>query len=811
MKEKRNFIDVPSLWLALAVVLFTTMQPFLCSITMLGTGQTLSEFVKGLYGIVGISVSALILVIYLGYGKRAQGFGFRVERALPLLTAVLWLTVGFTLWQTVWYFMAGMAPMTIVDNLSLIQILSIIWIVLGILGAAILLHWMIHISWRANQKIGFGSALKCLLKQPLTLLLAFLITALLPISNIVTGTLGRWIGFGFGASYLSMMGTHLLDAIAYYWILKLLFTILRKGELKTSQRKMEREVLQPEISQQKQDEKEDKGILIRRLISCGVAAVLAVAALLYQNFDGLFLGKDTRIFYNVEVVMDQAEIRLLEGNFDAVLQEVQTASTQLQALDSYVNEETVYDIAQLYRDNTKDPMIGSIYLVKTGDSSGIEQKIRTGQLGSEWYPVLLDYYDTLEELTEEQKALRSEMLQVCIANEVFVSDMVLASEVESKKLAVRQNMELYNTYLEMYTGLDLVTSYGKNGGVTRDLVYRALDLAETNPENLSLQYMGCVIASSYQSDEADHYGRTMDTLARFDSLYSKNLTDSSTKAQEKNLLGEMALKCYQYDIARNYFDTAYELDPKTSYALQSAYCSERLGDYETCLTAAEKAIAEDGTNDQALYLQCMSALKLGDVDTALDAAGGLADLIENGKAADQAAVEQELYICAQFLSMRDDDYWTDYTYCVYDKLSEEQVENAQAYPMLWNYMTAIYNCFMSRDYTAAMTAVDEILAINEKLTYAWYMKGTIYGNQRMHEEALAAYLKAEEMSNDIPAVLFSIANTYDALGEYEKAYQYCQRIAGLMPDVDHGGDLYGVIHHNKKLMAALEKELGIGG
>lgn len=803
MEKKRISIDLPSVWLALTTVFLTVLTPLLSSIAMTAVKGPLPAALPAVLDGISVLLAGVTLLLYFCYRRKTTGQGGRrIRRALPVMKAELWLLAAFLLWRTPWYILADMAPVSLIDNAGLIQVLVWIWIAAGLLAADILLHWLIHIAWQSNQKIGFGASLAHLLRHPLILLLSLLCTALLPAVSVLTGTLGTLLGLG--GSFLSMIGAHLLDAAGYYLVLLALFYVLRRAELKDLQKAPAEP--EPDGAELPAEGSRRRG-LTGSLISCGVAAVLVIAASLYQGADALFVSAQERIFSSVENSLDQAEEKVLEGSFDAALLEVRTVSAQLQALDTYVNEDARGDIRSLREENPQDPLIGMLYLLQTGRAEEVEQKVRTGVLDAAYYPALLRYYQTLEMLTPEQTDLQTQMLQICIANEKFTSNLPKVSDLDGEKLAVQKKLEVYQEYVQMYDGLELATAYGKGGGVTQELVDQALDLAEENLENAALQYIAVAIGSSYQADGAHHYERTMEAAERLDALYMESAEDDEAIAREKAALGQAAMNCYEYETAKAYLDQAYARKPEAAYALMSAQCSERLGDYETCYALASEAANQDETSDQALYLACVSALKMKHTDDALEAAGKLSDLVESRQAQDMLLAEQRLYVCAQYMAMRDDSYWTDYTCYVYEELTDAQRREAARHPLLQNYMEALYQCHMKHNYEAAEEAVDSILSTREDLHYAWYLKGTILSNEKEFKAALAAYKKAEAINSSVPATLFSIANTCDALGDYETAYQYCQRIAQLMPDVDHGSDMYGIIYHNQRLMTALEKEL----
>ena len=58
------------------------------------------------------------------------------------------------------------------------------------------------------------------------------------------------------------------------------------------------------------------------------------------------------------------------------------------------------------------------------------------------------------------------------------------------------------------------------------------------------------------------------------------------------------------------------------------------------------------------------------------------------------------------------------------------------------------------------------------------------------------------------ALYFSIANTYEAMGDYDNAIIYSCKVEKSLPYQDHGNDVYGISYHNKNLLKALEDRKG---
>lgn len=76
----------------------------------------------------------------------------------------------------------------------------------------------------------------------------------------------------------------------------------------------------------------------------------------------------------------------------------------------------------------------------------------------------------------------------------------------------------------------------------------------------------------------------------------------------------------------------------------------------------------------------------------------------------------------------------------------------------------------------------------------------------MAAKALEAAIAVDDTS---ATAWYSLANAYDAMGEYEKAYEASVKVDTLLPDTDHLFDPYGIAIHNGWLKERLAAELGM--
>lgn len=553
---------------------------------------------------------------------------------------------------------------------------------------------------------------------------------------------------------------------------------------------------------------------VRKTLGIGIPLAATAVLFVLTNKGLLFSSVTEQAVLAVEECLDRGYASLADGELAEAGRHFALAEARAKALQSLTGEVTDSGALEtVYGENTDDTFIGTLCLSNRENMAGLEKSVGSYLQGRDWYPALLRYYGECEEeekeLSLQQESLREEMLLACLANGRYSgSDVLFAQDLEEYKFAVQKRLQDYEEEIALGGLFGLMEQYGAEGGYTEDMAYQALDKAEKHPYSLLLQYMACRIAGSYQTDNARHYGRTIEAARRFDRLYDDGSRTDEELARAKRFLGNVAAHCYDYEAALLYLRDVWELSGDTAAALSCARLYERRGEYGQCLEMAGDVLGEEPKNTQALYLTAISSLKTGDPDGALDAAGRLGDLVADQSRPLDAAEDNNLYICAQYMAMEDSARWTDYTWQIYSSLTEDQATLAQSHELLWHYMTGIHQCFMREDFEAAEEAVRKALALREDLPMGWYLMGTIALNRGEYENARSYFEKALECGGRSPAIYFSLANAFDAMEDYENAWLYSKKVEEMLPYQDHGNDVYGISIHNKNLLGALSSRIG---
>lgn len=80
--------------------------------------------------------------------------------------------------------------------------------------------------------------------------------------------------------------------------------------------------------------------------------------------------------------------------------------------------------------------------------------------------------------------------------------------------------------------------------------------------------------------------------------------------------------------------------------------------------------------------------------------------------------------------------------------------------------------FEKKDFTNALTKLNEAIQKDSKNTYAHYYRGMIYDEQKQANQAISDYLQVIKNSEEFPIVNYMLAVDYDTLKNYKEAFKY---------------------------------------
>ncbi|MBR4199818.1 MAG: tetratricopeptide repeat protein, partial [Oscillospiraceae bacterium] len=299
--------------------------------------------------------------------------------------------------------------------------------------------------------------------------------------------------------------------------------------------------------------------------------------------------------------------------------------------------------------------------------------------------------------------------------------------------------------------------------------------------------------------------RTSEAVLRFLRCVENDpetFSDSETVTGLRNTAADMLINVNQYDKAADVLNKTLEKDAGNSSAKQMlARCYMELGEHEKSRELAKEVSDANPQDVTALWTLCVCALKKGENAEAIDAASRLADAVTGG----QTEGDSLLFNCVTELSLRDGS--AGYTHNLYTNDPEdENVLLIGKNEFLNDYCAAIYYCKMKRDYSLALEHVDRALKGHEQLSRLWYLKGLIHYSLEQFEESEKALLKADALDPNDLSIMYALVNTYDGMGDYKKAYDYCGRVVAKYPNgADHDEDVFGAMPHAGTMLERLRR------
>ncbi len=778
----RRKIRIP--WLALAVLSWLSAGPVCIAVVEMATHHLLTVRAQAFIELLFQLIAVVFVLLQFRQMAGERGNAVTAGRMFAGLRALLFtLTTGILLKHMI-QVLLGYDLQLLFAAQPVIATLMIVVTALLALFLILFLYWSIHV-WFCGERTGFLAAFLSLVRHPLSFLLLAAggvgVVAILFLCGLLAGILGE-------RSIASFLALRILAAFLV-WLLAA--WVLRS------------------VADREPENDEEESEPAIPIISGVIGLALFLLVFLGSESGNLFYRTTDQVFGEVDAWMNAGTAQFQIGQTASADTSFRKALQLIDALRAASSEEGVQ---MNYKPADTSPMTEHLYLLSGGSADTMGEKIRTGVFDTAYYPVLLSWYAEKETLTEEEQKLRDEMLTVCIAKG-YADWYPNADWFQKNALAVSKRIKDYENIQPQIRMISLKNKAAAAGGANREIVEEALQEAEAHPENAYCQYVAMNLGADYRVDDATHYDRTVEAAKRYDALTEGSGSDDG-KLLKKRMVASIIRGCYRYEEAIPYFKQIAEITGTAADQMQLARCYLDAEQYAECIetanAAADLAEQEEGgtkLHSQALYLMGIAAVKTADADASILAAERLADELE---AAEAPTYEQEsmLYQVIQYLTISDSARWTDFQHAVYDSLTEEQKADIEGHPLLAHYMKAMYAYFMQKKNEDALAEIDAVLAIHEDLAMANYLKGSILFSAKNFDEAEKCLLAANQYHPDIPAVLYALANVYDGKQDYQTAYTYSKKVKAILPEQDHGEDIYGISYHNSNLLEALEWEIG---
>lgn len=465
-------------------------------------------------------------------------------------------------------------------------------------------------------------------------------------------------------------------------------------------------------------------------------------------------------------------------------------------------------------DDKNDVFLEYLYYLGK-DTKDIQHKVITDAKVENmdmWAPLLIEKYREDENIKENEKNHLMELLQICISQEVFVREYPTREEITDADKDIQKALISSDDFDIRVKAVERMAAFEKGNCGIYDVIKAFNEAAEAIPDDMVIQYMSAYFGCTNRWDGANHYDDTAKSVLRFRELWKKEFgktaSDETLKKSEL-CTADMLISIQKYDNAAEVleeYDRNKPNDPEVVKKL--ALCYSNSDDTEKAYQYNKKMFENKTADASTIHVYCISALKSQNYEDAVEAASVLADMVVKSS---DIPNECDTYLMqiAHYFVLNDSASWTDYQYSFFgNNMDPELAEMIHKNEFLETYLNALYQTKVIKDNEAALEYTEKALKMQERSCNLNYIKGMILYQMNNYEESLKSLQRADELFPDDPSTLFLMATVYDALGEYQNAYNICLKLDTLYPNgTDHSDDWYGVSAHYTRLKERLEDEL----
>lgn len=451
---------------------------------------------------------------------------------------------------------------------------------------------------------------------------------------------------------------------------------------------------------------------------------------------------------------------------------------------------------------------------KVKDAVGkLEESVISAPMDLDLKGLLLKCYETglSGEPKPRQKSFRKEIVNEYVLEGIYTHVFPEIPENGPELKDTVEEIKAHTSFISDYrTALSDLDNIGKKGKLEGSDIDKFIKHAEENPHEVGLQYIAAYAASEGAGDDTRYlFERARERTLRFLELVEKD-KDPEALRNARIMAVQMLLKVRGY---REAADILSEIDTRDIPEFDEQLTALKLKALDGLDDPAEayaftRDLLENGTETPELLFKFgVAALKYGKRDEMINALERLSSymLDENITGKELYQIETWFYVMCTYITFSDDSNYTGYSYSFFGSLSDEE-KQAMFSPFLLHYLTAIDKGYR-RYPEIAEEELSEVLKKRSDLTYADYLKGVIAFSAQDYETAAEYYQKACDADPENTTFLFGLANAYDGLTEYQKAYELCLRIRAMVPTVNHDEDWYGIGYHNTQLLNKLKERL----
>lgn len=783
----------------LAMLLSMSLLPVLLkSVFMLIKQNSLSLWLVILFDMVGWAGAWLLLVLSIRSMDGHHGTNFRQGLWKSFTNGGLWLIAMALLSETINKLYISYGGLLVVTGYPFWYLVGMAAVILLIsLLMSVFTFYLINIIADKEYYAFFPRTLGYLLRKPLFCLGTVLSVGLLLfgiplIYDFIIKNLP-----GLSLSFLELAAGGVLLSFMQWVVFQPLLTVLFKHA----------GLLQTTITQMRSESGEvmKKPVpFVRRYLSILTALAVIIASGIYGLLSTYPVSAVSAVTNNIEYYLSYGKLMGKAGDPAAAVYYFKLAEARILAWQGAVPDQPDA-LNQAYSLAPSDEQIQFLAALKTPNSfAALEQGFLNENHSKAWYLALLDSYAKSPALNDVQKQRKNELLKISILQGYFSMTSLTPDDFKGKQDGLLQMLDKKREELVDGKYYQLLARVGEEGGITRQLVYDTLDLAEKYRSELKLQYLAMSYGSTFLEDNATHYARTADAALRYDALYMEQKAGAAKEneiVKEKISVAKSLLALGQLQKCADFLSgLTYK---NTELIMLKASSLFSLKSYEQALGAVSDLLKENRNDPQALYMASISALQLNDISGSIEYAIRMAKLIET--ADNKLETERLLYPFLLRFTLNDSagKYKTE----TYSRLTEDQAALLKSDEFLYNYITAAY-LWAKQDNESrniALTHLDKVLSVSGSLSRAKYMKGAILFELGRDDEALE-FLKSSLALDDVqPTVWYALANLYDKQGKYKEAYAATQKVLDYLPSNNHNSDVFGVSIHASNLMDKLKQ------
>ena len=465
-----------------------------------------------------------------------------------------------------------------------------------------------------------------------------------------------------------------------------------------------------------------------------------------------------------------------------------------------------------------DPMLNYLSFVNGGSnalSKYLIDNFNADDIGI-FGPLMLQYYDDIESLSETQEAHRREVIDLCIGSESFENVYPSMKAIEKNSGELMRLSATESVFSKELRLAELYSAGMKGDDSASSSVKGFLDLAEEYPDDIKLQLTAAIIGSENRWDSAGHYERTAEAILRFLRIWNDTYSadaDEEEYLTVQNSAASMLMNVNEFGKAASLLEETNNKIPGNKNVMQKlSRCYSETGENDKSYDLARTMYKEFPDDVTVLWSLCVSALQKGRPEEAIEAAAALADVVKADDSGKEPDGDSLLFNCVTYLAYTNATCGFDNR--VYDGEDTDKLllPLFEKHPFLHDYVRAVYYEKQKSEPEKALPYVESALKENGDLPRLLYLKGIILYNTKDFEGSEEALLKADNLSPNDLSILYALANTYDAMKRYDEAYELCSRVIEMYPNgADHSEDVYGVQPHAAALKGSLEAYISKGG